>query len=100
MILIDLSLTNNKLYNNCVMVEAGRKNLVTPIPEAINKIGENVEAIIASTPVVERDTVVLTGPMAVWSYLIVFHACIHKFGSVYYNDGKMEGLGVLVAKHG
>ncbi len=42
--------------------------------------------------------VTLTGPMAVWAYLVVFHAVVHKTRRVYYDDG--HGNRVLVAAHG
>lgn len=91
---IDLSLTNTQLYAGCEIEEvAGRLNLVTPIAEAINIVGRNVAAMNLSG--VE---VTLTGPMAVWSYLIVFHAVVHRFNRVYYNDGRNPA--VLVAAHG
>ena len=95
---IDLSLKNATLYKGCQIEEvAGRANLVTPIDEAINIIGRNVNEMVSSTPAEERGEVVLTGPMAVWAYLVVFHACVHVFTSVKYSDGKGE---YLVAKHG
>lgn len=96
--IIDLSLKNGQLYDGCVIeVVAGRLNLATPIVDAINFIGMNINAIVNNIPSDERDVVILTGPMAVWSYMIVFHAVVHVFREVRYNDGKSE---VLIAKHG
>lgn len=96
---INLGLNNETLYQGLDIEEvAGRLNLTTPVAEAINVVGRNVEALVASIPAEERGEVTLTGPMAVWSYLIVFHAVVHKFKAVYYDDGRTGP--VLVAKHG
>lgn len=95
---INLSLANSVLYAGCQIEEvAGRLNLTTPVAEAIAIVGRNVRAIVEATPQSERTEVVLTGPMAVWAYLVVFHAVVHVFTSVKYNDGKGS---YLVAKHG
>ena len=91
---INLALTNDALYNGCNIEEvAGRLNLTTPIDEAVNIVGRNVAQMNLS-----GDEVTLTGPMAVWSYLIVFHAVVHRFRRVYYDDGRNGA--VLVAAHG
>ena len=96
---INLALTNGDLYKGlAIETVAGRLNLTTPVAEAIHVLGRNIEALVASIPAEDRDTVTLTGPMAVWSYLIVFHAVVHKFKAVYYDDGRTGP--VLVAKHG
>ena len=97
--IIDLSLKNAALYEGCVIEEvAGRLNLTTPVDEAINIVGRNVNKLVASIPAAERDEVELTGPMAVWSYIVVFHAVVHAFSRVTYNDGR-SGV-VVVAAHG
>ena len=94
---INLALTNVALYEGCKIEEvAGRLNLTTPVDEAVQLVGRNVAAIVAK--VEDRDEVTLTGPMAVWSYLVVFHAVVHAFRRVYYDDGR--GNKVLVAAHG
>lgn len=91
---IDLSLKNSTLYKGCEIEEVtGRLNLVTPIAEAIEVIGRNINAVD-----IDKEEVVLTGPMAVWAYLIVFHAVVHKTRCVKYDDGR-SGT-VIVAKHG
>ena len=96
---IDLGLGNAALYAECQIEEvAGRANLVTPVTEAINIVGRNASAIVASVPADQRDTVTLTGPMAVWAYLVVFHQVVHAFTTVLYHDGRTEP--VVVAKHG
>lgn len=94
---IDLSLKNNELYAGCSIEEvAGRLNLTTPVDVAVNIVGKNVKAIVDAAE--DREEVVLTGPMAVWSYLIVFHAVVHSFKRVYYDDGRTGR--VLIAAHG
>ncbi len=95
---IDLSLKNGQLYKGCEVQEvAGRLNLVTPVTEAVNSVGRNANDIVQATPREERDEVELTGPMAVWAYLVVFHAVVHAFTRVYYHDGRQR---VLIAAHG
>lgn len=96
---IDLSLSNKELYDQCDIEEvAGRANLKTPVKEAVNIVGRNAHSIIEALPSAERGEVTLTGPMAVWSYLAVFHAVVHRFSKVYYDDGRTGP--VLVAAHG
>lgn len=97
--IIDLSLANKQLYAGCKIGEvAGRLNLETPPSEAVSMVGRNIAQIVATIPAGERDHVILTGPMAVWSYLIVFHAVVHLFREVSYSDGRNET--VVIACHG
>lgn len=94
---IDLSLSNKDLYNGCAIEEvAGRLNLTTPVAEAVNIVGRNVAAIIDNHE--DKSAVTLTGPMAVWAYLVVFHAVVHRYSKVFYDDGRTGP--VLVAAHG
>ena len=96
---IDLSLHNEALYKGCLVEEiAGRLNLRTPIGEAVTLVGRNVAAIVQATPPEARDSVTLTGPMAVWSYLVVFHAVVHVYSEVRYSDGR--NAAVVLARHG
>ena len=75
--IIDLSLKNQFLYAGCDVEEvAGRLNLTAPSCERV----------------------VLTGPMAVWAYLIVFHSVVHLVREVVYDDGRNPP--VVVARHG
>ena len=96
---IDMSLTNAALYAGCEIEEvAGRENLKTPVADAVQIVGRNINALVESLPATERDEVTLTGPMAVWAYLIVFHCVVHRFTRVYYDDGRSGA--VLIAAHG
>ena len=95
---IDLSLRNTALYKGCEIEEvAGRLNLKTPVGGAVGLVGRNIAAIVQATPPSARDSVTLTGPMAVWSYLIVFHEVVHTFKEVRYSDGRNA---VVLARHG
>lgn len=97
--IVDLSLKNTALYDGCNIEEvAGRMNLLTPVAEAVQLVGRNIATIVANRPVEDRDTIVLTGPMAVWAYLVVFHACVHACRVVTYDDGRSGP--VTIAKHG
>jgi len=98
---IDLSLNNKELYKDCEIEEvAGRLNLKTPVQDAVNIVGRNINTLVNAGwgAGADRSEVTLTGPMAVWAYLIVFHAVVHRFSKVYYDDGR-SGT-VLVAAHG
>lgn len=106
---IDLSLNNAHLYAGCeIEMVAGRANLKTPVKDAIDLVGENIAALVNIRRCEQADDgtllpgrmdkVTLTGPMAVWAYLIVFHAVVHSFGRVYYDDGRNGE--VLIAAHG
>lgn len=96
---LDLSLSNKALYAGMEIEEvAGRLNLKTPVAEAVHLVGRNIHGIIETIPAEERGEVTLTGPMAVWAYLVVFHAVVHRFSKVYYDDGRSGP--VLVAAHG
>ena len=96
---IDLSLRNTALYKGCVIEEvAGRLNLKAPVEEAVALVGRNIAAIVQNTPPEARDSVTLTGPMAVWAYLVVFHAVVHSFSEVQYSDGR--NATVVLARHG
>lgn len=97
MITMDLSLKNQELYAGCKKEEvAGRQNLTTPVEDAVNIVGRNAQAIVEK--IEDREEILLTGPMAVWAYMVVFHIVVHKFARVWYDDGR--GNCVLVAAHG
>jgi len=95
--IINLSLQNADLYRGCAIEEvAGRQNLTTPVSEAVNIVGKNIAEMVKADD--DRDELVLTGPMAVWAYLVVFHATVHSYRRVFYDDGRSGE--VLVAAHG
>ena len=94
-----MSLLNKVLYSGAEIEEvAGRLNLKTPVADAVNLVGRNVNGIVEAVPSDQRGEVTLTGPMAVWAYLVVFHAVVHRFSKVYYDDGRSGP--VLIAAHG
>jgi len=96
---IDLSLNNMEIYSGCDIENvAGRLNLKTPVNEAVQFVGTNISKIVSGIDRKERNDVTLTGPMAVWSYLVVFHAVVHSFSSVWDDDGRNNP--VLIARHG
>ena len=93
-IILNLGLDNAELYAGCnIETVAGRKNMTTDVADAVNIVGENVHKMSLS-----GDEITLTGAMAVWSYMVVFHAVVHRFRKVYYDDGRNGE--VLVAAHG
>lgn len=95
----DLSLKHQSLYAGCEVQEvAGRLALMTPVKEAINIVGRNANKLIDALVTDEIEEITLTGPMAVWAYLAVFHIVVHRFHRVYYDDGKPNGK-VLIAVH-
>jgi hypothetical protein len=97
MMILDISLNNKELYKGCTITEvAGRLNLTTPVADAINIVGTNAEKIVKGMS--DHSEITLTGAMAVWSYLLVFHSVVHRFTSVFYDDGR-NGK-VLIAQHG
>ncbi len=94
---VDLGLGNAALYEGCTVEEvAGRRNLTTPVDEAVNIVGRNIARMVADES--DREQVILTGPMAVWAYMVVFHAVVHAFREVVYHDGRNPP--VVIAKHG
>lgn len=98
-IVFDLSLNNAELYDGCDIQEiAGRLTLMTPPSQAVNIIGRNARLIVERMVASGVEEVTLTGAMAIWAYLIVFHSAVHRFRQVWYDDGKPGGR-LLVAAH-
>jgi hypothetical protein len=96
---LDMSLDNGTLYAGCEVLEvAGRPALVTPVTEAVNVVGRNAKAVVDGLVASGVEEVTLTGAMAIWAYLVVFHAAVHRFRRVYYDDGRPNGR-VLIAAH-
>lgn len=97
--LINLGLDNAALYEGChIETVAGRRNLVTPVEQAVEIVGQNIQAMVDSAEWEAREKCLLTGPMAVWAYLVVFHAVVHRVREVWYDDGR--GSAVRIAAHG
>lgn len=91
---LDLSLHHEALYSGLdVAREAGKLNLRTPPEAAIAAITANLDRIA-----IDPDEVILTGGMAIWAYLVVFHYLHGRTKRIYYQDG--IGNRVLVAAHG
>ncbi|MBS1792183.1 MAG: hypothetical protein JST85_31040 [Acidobacteria bacterium] len=98
-LIFDLSLANAELYAGCDIREvAGRLTLMTPAAEAVNLVGRNARQIIERLVAEGIEEITLTGAMAIWAYLIVFHSAVHRFRAVYYDDGKAGGR-LLIAAH-
>jgi hypothetical protein len=96
---LDLSLANARLYAGCDIQEvAGRLALTTPIVEAVNIVGRNAKKIVDDVVASGVEEITLSGAMAIWAYLVVFHIVVHRFRRVYYDDGKPKGK-VLIAAH-
>lgn len=91
---LDLSLHNETLYANLdIAREAGKLNLRTPPDEAIPVMTASLDRMN-----IDPEEVVLTGAMAVWAYLVVFHYLHGRTRRIYYEDG--TGQRILVAAHG
>jgi len=75
---------------------AGRPNITTPADDAVRIVGKNIRLLVDG--ITDRTEVTLTGAAPVWAYLVAFHAVVHAFTRVYYNDGRNPT--VLVAAHG
>lgn len=89
---LDLSLSNVEVYVGCAIEEiAGRLTLTTPKEEAINIIGRNARAIVDRMVEQGAEELTLTGATAIWVYLVVFHLAVHRFKTLYYDDGRPGG---------
>ena len=92
--ILDLSLTNRVLDAGLdVQERAGRPTLLTPAAEAIPVLMANLREVE-----IDPEEVVLTGGMAIWAYLVVFHFLHGRTKRIAYEDGRGER--VLVAAHG
>lgn len=97
--IFDLSLANTDLYAGCEIQEvAGRSALITPTAQAIHIVGRNAETLVKQLLAAQVESITLTGGMAIWAYLVVFHCVVHRFRYVYYDDGRPNGK-VLIAAH-
>ncbi len=77
---------------------AGRLALTTPVSEAVQIVGRNAKKIVDGLVKDGVAELTLTGPMAIWAYLVVFHVALHRFRRIYYDDGKATGK-ILIAAH-
>ena len=94
MMTLDVSLGNENLYRGLeVELLAGKPTLLTPPAAAIGTISANLEGMT-----IDPEEVVLTGGMAIWAYLAVFHHLHGRTKRIWYEDGR--GQRVLVAAHG
>ena len=92
--ILDVSLANTDLYAGLRIESlAGKATLLDAPAAAIARMAENF-----SKMKIDPDEVVLTGSMAIWAYLAVFHFLHGRTRRIYYQDGR--GLRVLVAAHG
>jgi len=92
--ILSLSLDNEALYRGLdIVTEAGKRNLRTPPDQAISVIARNLKAMT-----IDPGEVVLTGGMAIWAYLAVFHSLHGRTRRIWYQDGL--GQRILVAAHG
>jgi hypothetical protein len=91
---LDLSLANHELYAGLkIEILAGKPTLLSPPDEAMRLMRENLER-----KRIDPEEIILTGSMAIWAYLVVFHFLHGKTKRIYYEDGR--GQRVLVAAHG
>jgi hypothetical protein len=93
-LILDLSPSNRVLYVGLEVQElAGKPILLTPPTESIPVLLENLRGLE-----IDPEEVVLTGGMAIWAYLVVFHYMHGRTRRIVYEDGR--GDRVLVAAHG
>jgi hypothetical protein len=97
--ILDLSLNNSELYKGCEVREvSGSKAITTPVSEAANIVGLNAMKIADRLVAAGVEEITLTGAMAIWAYLVVFHKVVHRFAKVYYAGGKAHET-VLITLH-
>ena len=104
---IDLSLSNAALYAGCEIetvagpasIKTPRTIIKTPVADAVNLVGINIEHMLSERVRADNQDVTLTGPMDdAWAYLVVFHAVLHRFNRVHYDDGR-SGPVLIAAAH-
>ena len=90
----EAELASHPIYHGLkVELLAGKATLVTPAAEAIPILAANAESL-AYDPV----EVTLTGPMAIWAYLVIFHVLHGRTKRIYFEDPRQGRI--LVAAHG
>jgi hypothetical protein len=96
--ILSLDLNNDSLYGGLDRpILAGKRTLIVVPEEAMSVMSHNLTEM-DRVGQIDRDEVVLTGGMAIWAYLMVFHFLHGKTKRIYYQDGR--GQKVLVAAHG
>jgi hypothetical protein len=76
-LILDLSPSNRVLYVGLEVQElAGKPTLLTPPNEAIPVLLANLRGLE-----IDPEEVVLTGGMAIWAYLVVFHLPLRVWSS-------------------
>lgn len=96
--ILDLSLANDVLYEGLERPLLAGKPTLTAAPEdAMAVLYRNLVGM-EKAGLLDREEIVLTGGMAIWAFLAVFHFLHGKTKRVYYEDGR--GQKVLVAAHG
>ncbi|MEP7009314.1 MAG: hypothetical protein ABJC13_03230 [Acidobacteriota bacterium] len=91
---LDLALTHEPLWRGLAIENlAGKLTLTTPPAVAIPVLAANLSALE-----IDPEEVVLTGGMAIWAYLVVFHQLHGRTRRIVYRDGR--GQEILVAAHG
>jgi hypothetical protein len=89
MMVLDVSLTNSQLYQGLeIELDAGRLNLRTPPAQAIPVMVANLQKVA-----IDPEEVVLTGRMAIWAYLAVFHELHGRTRRVFYSEPRLEAPG-------
>jgi hypothetical protein len=97
-VILDVSLANDNLYEGLDRpVLAGKPTLTAAPEDAIAILFRNLVRMECAG-LFDRDEIVLTGGMAIWAYLAIFHFLHGKTKRVYYQDGR--GNKILVAAHG
>ena len=92
--LIDLSLSNEGLYRGLEGKDlAGSLTLLSDPESAVPLLLSNLSELS-----IDPEEVVLTGRMAIWAYLVVFHHLHGRTKRIYYEDGR--GQRILIAAHG
>lgn len=96
---LNLGLENAALYKGTEIENVnGRLNLITPMAEALPIIGRNLTNILEDEGAESfMRPVILTGPMAIPVYLVVFHQIVHKFPAVWYRTTRET---LVICKHG
>lgn len=96
--ILSLDLDNDALYGGLDRpILAGKRTLTAAPEDAMAVMSHNLTEMDQAGQI-DRDEVILTGGMAIWAYLVVFHFLHGKTNRIVYLDGR--GQRVLVAAHG